>query len=81
MINAKINFKCISYQIKKEIIEKLKQNFDKLINKELKKELNNNEFIILKLEDFIFNNDNSFWFILFYYEKLSDYEFKQKKLI
>lgn len=80
MINAKINFKCISYQIKKEIIEKLKQNFDKLINKELKKELNNNEFIILKLEDFIFNNDNSFWFILFYYEKLSDYEFKQKNL-
>lgn len=80
MINAKINFKCISYQIKKEIIEKLKQNFNKLINKELKKELNNNEFIILKLEDFIFNNDNSFWFILFYYEKLSDYEFKQKNL-
>ncbi len=80
MINAKINFYNISSEIKEEILQKLKLNFNKLINKELKKEFNNNEFIILKLDDFIFNNNNNFWFILFYYEKLSDYEFKQKKL-
>lgn len=80
MINAKININNINKQTKNEILNNLKLNFNKLLNKELKKSLSENEFLIFKLEDFIYDNNNTFWFILFYYEKLKEYEFKQKNL-
>ncbi|MGC8815899.1 MAG: hypothetical protein ACP5O4_06900 [bacterium] len=80
MINAKINFNNINKETKNEIINNLISNFNKLLDKELKETLNQNEFIIFKLDDFIYDNNNTFWFILFYYEKLKEYEFKQKNL-
>ncbi|MGB9639244.1 MAG: hypothetical protein ACPL1F_08190, partial [bacterium] len=70
MINAKINFNNINKETKNEIINNLISNFNKLLDKELKETLNQNEFIIFKLDDFIYDNNNTFWFILFYYEKL-----------
>ena len=80
MINAKINFNNTTREIKNEIINKIKSNLSNLLNKEIKKDINNTGFILFKLEDFIYDNNNTLWLILFYYEKLDEYEFKQKNL-
>jgi len=80
MINAKINFNNTTREIKNEIINKIKSNLSNLLNKEIKKDINNTGFILFKLEDFIYDNNNTLWLILFYYEKLNEYEFKQKNL-
>jgi len=80
MINSKINFNNITKKTKNEILNKIKSNLSNLLNKEIKKDINNTGFILFKLEDFIYDNNNTFWLILFYYEKLNEYEFKQKNL-
>jgi hypothetical protein len=80
MINSKINFNNITKETKNEILNKIKSSLSNLLNKEIKKDINNTGFILFKLEDFIYDNNNTFWLILFYYEKLNEYEFKQKKL-
>jgi len=80
MINSKINFNNTIKETKNEILNKIKSNLSNLLNKEIKKDINNTEFILFKLEDFIHDNNNTFWLILFYYEKLNEYEFKQKNL-
>jgi hypothetical protein len=80
MINSKINFNNITKETKNEILNKIKSNLSNLLNKEIKKDINNTGFILFKLEDFIYDNNNTFWLILFYYEKLNEYEFKQKNL-
>jgi len=80
MINSKINFNNITKETKNEILNKIKSNLSNLLNKEIKRDINNTGFILFKLEDFIYDNNNTFWLILFYYEKLNEYEFKQKKL-
>jgi hypothetical protein len=80
MINAKISFNNIPQETKNEILNKIKSNLSNLLNKEMKKDINNTEFILFKLEDSIYDNNNTFWLILFYYEKLNEYEFKQKNL-
>jgi len=80
MINARINFNNILKETKNEILNKIKSNLSNLLNKEIKKDINNTEFILFKLEDFIYDSNNSFWLVLFYYEKLNEYEFKQKNL-
>jgi len=80
MINCKINFNNIPKETKNEILNKIKSNLSNLLNKEIKKDINNAEFILFKLEDFIYDNNKAFWLVLFYYEKLNEYEFKQKKL-
>jgi hypothetical protein len=80
MINSKINFNNITKETKNEILNKIKSSLSNLLNKEIKKDINNTGFILFKLEDFIYDNNNTFWLILFYYEKLNEYEFKQKNL-
>ncbi len=80
MINARINFNNIPEETKNEILNKIKSNLSNLLNKEIKKDINNTGFVLFKLEDFIYDNNNTFWLILFYYEKLNEYEFKHKKL-
>jgi hypothetical protein len=80
VINAKINFNNTTKKTKNEILNKIKSNLSNLLNKEIKKDINNTGFILFKLEDFIYDNNNTFWLILFYYEKLNEYEFKQKNL-
>jgi hypothetical protein len=80
MINSKINFNNITKETKNEILNKIKSNLSNLLNKEVKKDINNTGFVLFKLEDFIYDNNNTFWLILFYYEKLNEYEFKQRNL-
>jgi len=80
MINSKINFNNITKETKNEILNKIKSSLSNLLNKEIKKDINNTGFILFKLEDFIYDNNNTFWLILFYYEKLNEYEFKQRNL-
>jgi hypothetical protein len=80
MINAKISFNNIPKETKNEILNKIKSNLSNLLNKEIKKDIYNTGFVLFKLEDFICDNNNTFWLILFYYEKLNEYEFKQKNL-
>jgi hypothetical protein len=80
MINSKINFNNITKETKNEILNKIKSNLSNLLNKEIKKDINNTGFVLFKLEDFIYDNNNTFWLILFYYEKLNEYEFKQRNL-
>jgi hypothetical protein len=80
MINSKINFNNITKETKNEILNKIKSNLSNLLNKEIKKDINNTGFVLFKLEDFIHDNNNTFWLILFYYEKLNEYEFKQRNL-